>query len=100
MAVNDQYRGEFMPGISAGVPNLAPGSPGASGDAADDDGAGRVTPPWGPSQDSARYPASTSGTVLPGQVDVSDISPGPQAGYVDTNAGRGNPSPYRHPNGG
>lgn len=86
MAVNDQYKGEFMPGISAGAPNLAPGTPGASGQAADSAGT-TVTPPWGGYQD--RYPASTGGTVEPGQSEPTAISPGPAEDYTDTDAGSG-----------
>jgi hypothetical protein len=36
---------------------------------------------------------------LPGQTAASAISPGPASAYADTNAGKGNPNPYRHPNG-
>jgi len=95
MAVNDQYRGEFMPGISAGVPNNAPGTPGASGDAADDEGAGRITLQGvGAWQPGARYPAATGGTVLPDQTATSPIVPGPQSGLTSTGAGRGSGEHY------
>jgi hypothetical protein len=95
MAAND---GEHPVSELFGVrlPNTtgAPGTAGASGDADDDTGAGRVTPPWGPSQASARYPASTSGTVMPDQVSDSPISTGPERDYSDTGAGRGSGSHY------
>jgi hypothetical protein len=100
MAVNDGIGNDIrdpFPGISAGVPNLSPGTPGASGDAADDEGAGRVTFPSGAWQPGARYPASSGGTVLPDQMGTSPVSPGPAQHYVDTGAGRGDANPYRHP---
>jgi hypothetical protein len=89
---SDEMRDPF-PGIRWGGPS-APGSAGASGGAADSEPAGAVTPPWGPSQPAARYPASTGGTVEPGQADASRISPGPQADYSDTGAGAGHAGHY------
>jgi hypothetical protein len=98
MAVNDQYKGEFMPGISAGAPNLSPGTTGASGPGADSADAGPVTSPDGGWQPASRFSTSTSGTVLAGQVDDSPVSPGPASGpgntYGDTGAGSGRPSHF------
>jgi hypothetical protein len=92
VAVNDQYRGEFMPGISAGAEGAfrAPGSSGASGGQADSTGTD-VTPPWGGHQD--RYPAA-AGTVEPGQNEPTPVSPGPASGYTSTGAGAGSGSHY------
>jgi hypothetical protein len=92
---SDRVPDEFMPGIRSGAPNLAPGSPPASGRAADDAPAGPVSlPVLGTWQPSSRYDASTGGTVMPGQVDASDISPGPESDYSDTGAGSGRASHY------
>ena len=98
MAINDQYTGDFFPGISSGAEGLfrAPGSAGASGSAADSAGT-TVTPPWGGSQD--RYPASTGGTVQPGQ-NEDGFAGMPESFTTSTGAGRGNPDPYDHPSGG
>jgi hypothetical protein len=98
MPVNDQYRGEFVPGISSGAEGTfrAPGSAGASGPPADSVSV-MVTPPAGSHQDQFQ---ASAGTVRAGQVDVSEIAPGPQSDYESTGAGQGNPNPYRHPNGG
>jgi hypothetical protein len=82
---SDRVPDEFMPGIRSGVPNLAPGTQGARGDAADSAGA-TVTPPAGTWQD--RYPAA-AGTVQPDQVSGSQILPGPQSDYESTGAGGG-----------
>ncbi len=82
MAVNDGISGRVkdpFPGVSAGAPNLAPGTPGASGAAADDAPA-EVTPPAGEWWD--REPASTGGTVEPGQSEPTAISTGPGDDYV------------------
>lgn len=100
MAVNDGIGNPVhdpFPGISSGAegPFRAPGSAGASGQPADSASA-EVTPATGASQD--RYQGS-AGTVRPGQSEATVISPGPQDAYVDTGAGKGNPNPYRHPNG-
>jgi hypothetical protein len=95
IANSDRVPDEFMPGIRSGVPNLAPGSPPASGRAADDELAGPVTLQGiGAWQPGTRYAASTGGTVMPGQVDASDISPGPESDFSDTGAGSGRASHY------
>jgi hypothetical protein len=91
---NSDYVADPFPGIRLPDGTGAPGSSGASGRAADDRPAGEVTPPWGPSQDAARYSASTGGTAEPGQVAGSPISPGPESDYSDTGAGRGAGSHY------
>lgn len=96
MAVNDGIGNDIrdpFPGI-APWGNRAPGSAGASGAAADDTGAGPVTPATGAWQPAARYPASTGGTVQAGQVDANAIEPGPAGAYADTGAGSGSGSHY------
>jgi hypothetical protein len=95
VAVNDQYKGEFMPGIRSGAPNLSPGSQGASGPGADSEPAGPVTLPGGAWQPGARYSAPTSGTVLSGQADTNQIVPGPQDGLTSTGAGEGSAGHWR-----
>lgn len=97
---SDHVPDEFMPGIRSGTLPTgtgAPGSPSASGRAADAVTT-TVTPPWGGSQD--RYPASTGGTVEPGQSGDTPISPGPASGtgntYTTTGAGDGTTMTNEH----
>jgi hypothetical protein len=105
VAINDGISGgdvrPSFPGLETGAEGAfrAPGSPGASGDAADDTGT-RITFAGGNWQPAARVAVSTSGTVMPNQDDVSQIAPGPQSGYYRTGAGQGDPNPYRHPSAG
>jgi hypothetical protein len=73
----------------------APGSAVDRGPAEDDVGAGRITPPWGPSQDSARYPAATGGTVEPNQVVPNVIVAADESGLASTGAGGGHTDPWR-----
>jgi hypothetical protein len=92
---SDSVPREFFPGISSGAASTgAPGRPGASGAAADNADAGPVTPPTGAWQPGARFPASTSGTVMPDQDVTSVIEPGPASGYTGTGAGHGSPSHF------
>ena len=93
MAANDQYSGEFMPGITAGTPD-ASGSQGPSGRAADA-AVADVTPATGAHQDAY---AASAGTLQPGQ---NEGFPGgaDSGAYTSTGAGHGNPNPHRHPNG-
>src|SRR5262249_2784528 len=88
VAINDGIGNDIkdpFPGVSAGVPNHAPGSAGASGSAADSAGT-TVVPPDGSWQNA--FPAA-SGTVQPGQVSDSAIVPGPSSGLASTGAGSG-----------
>jgi hypothetical protein len=98
VAINDQYTGEFLPGVTSGAegPFRPPGSSGASGQPADSVSA-EVTPATGASQD--RYPGA-AGTVQPGQSETTAIAPGPAEDYTSTGAGEGNPSHFPHPSGG
>jgi hypothetical protein len=95
---SDFVPAESFPGVPTGADSTgAPGTSGASGRPADSAGA-TVTGPAGSWQD--RFPAG-SGTVQPGQSEPTAINPDAGTGsYTDTGAGRGNPNPYRHPNGG
>jgi hypothetical protein len=91
VAVNDGIGNDVrpsFPGLQTGAPNRAPGTAGASGDAADDAGT-RITFAGGNWQPAARVPVATSGTVLPDQVSTNQIVPGPQDGLSSTGAGDG-----------
>jgi hypothetical protein len=91
---NSDYVPDPFPGIRLPDGTGAPGTAGASGRAADDTPAGRVTlPQLGVWQEGARYDASTNGTVLAGQSEPSVITGG-DGGYTDTGAGSGRASHF------
>lgn len=83
----------------------APGSPGATGDAADNVAAGPTSLPMlGTWQSTSRYDADTSGTLQAGQTDPNVIAPAPAGSFASTGAGRGQPShfprrPWQQPDG-
>lgn len=105
--LNRQYDGEFMPGIRA-MGNRAPGSPGITATETTGEVVGNpvVMGVYDSAQDPSEltrvpvHSGDTSSMADDLAAHASVIEPGPENAYADTGAGRGNPNPYRHPNGG